>query len=127
MGASPNPRLSLEEGNLSVEEQISSLIREGRIREAKELLESSGDLVPAESKIREILAPARVRKSDKRDVDRTPEFRWLKEHWDEHQGQWVALVGESLVASSDTFKGLLTQLEPLRSGFERKPLIHHLI
>jgi len=127
MDALPKSRPPLEEGNLSAEEQVSSLIREGRIREAKDLLESAGDLVPAESKIREVLAPARVKKSDKRDVDRSPEFRWLKEHWDEHQGQWVALVGENLVASSDTFKGLLAQLEPLRPGFERRPLIHHLI
>ena len=45
--------------------------------------------------------------------------------WDEYQGKWVALVGESLVASSDSLKELLAELDQRK--FERIPLIHHLI
>lgn len=114
-----------EDEGLRVEEQIRSLLLEGRIRAAQDLLTSTGDLVPADSKLREVLAPPRITRSDGRDVDRTPEYNWLNEHWVEHQGEWVALVGDILVASSGTFKELLAQIEPLR--FDRKPLIHHLV
>ena len=75
--------------------------------------------------IREVLSPARVRESDVRDVDRSAEFHWLKTKAAEYQGKWVALVGENLVASTDTLKELLARLAELR--LEQKPLIHHLI
>jgi hypothetical protein len=114
-----------EDEGLSVENQIRSLLLEGRIRDAQDLLASAGDLVPADSKLREVLAPPRVTVVDRRDVDRTPEFNWLNEHWAEHQGMWVALVGDILVASSLSLSELLAQLDPLE--FDRKPLIHHLV
>jgi Family of unknown function (DUF5678) len=113
-----------EDADLQVEEQIRSLLLEGRIRDAQDLLRSAGDSVPVGSKLREVLAPPHIRRSNVRGVDRTPEFDWLNEHWAEHEGKWVALVGDSLVASSGTLKELLAQIEPLK--FDRKPLIHHL-
>jgi hypothetical protein len=58
-------------------------------------------------------------------VDRSSEFHWLRTHGDEYEGKWVALVGESLVESSDTLKELLAKLDQRK--FEREPLIHHLI
>jgi Family of unknown function (DUF5678) len=108
-----------------VEQQIRLLVEEGQIREAQELLKSAGDRVPAGSKMRKILGPSRVRKSAVKGVDRSAEFHWLKTKAQEYPGKWVALVGESLVASSDTLKELLAQLAELR--LDRKPLIHHLI
>ncbi|MFY9826516.1 MAG: hypothetical protein WAM82_34455 [Thermoanaerobaculia bacterium] len=114
-----------EDEGLKVEGKIRSLVEEGQIYEAKKLLETAGELVPAESKIREILSPPRVRRSDERDVDRSPEFRWLKTHGANYEGKWVALVEENLVASSDSLRDLLSKLDLLR--FERQPLIHHLI
>ena len=109
---------------LSPEEQIETLVREGRIAEARDLLKHSGALVPAESQIRKILSPQPARRSKFLDVDRSPEYQWLRAHGDSNRGKWVALVGSCLVARSDTFKELLAQLAPLQ--FERKPLIHHL-
>jgi len=125
MTSVPKPRYSREHEGLSLEEQIGSLLAEGRISEAQNLFNTSGDLLPADSKLREVLSPPRIRLSDYKDVDRTPEFRWINTHADEYQGQWVALVGETLVASSDSLKELLAQLRALRC--ERRPLIHHLI
>jgi len=107
------------------EQQIRSLLEEGQIWEAQELLKSAGDRVPAGSKIREVLSPARVRKSPVKGVDRSAEFHWLKTKAAEYPGKWVALVGEDLVASSDTLKELLARLSELR--LEREPLVHHLI
>ena len=125
MSSAPKPRYDEQDEGLRLEEQLRSLLAEGQIWEAQKLFNASGDLLPADSKLREVLSPPRVKLSDYKDVDRTPEYNWLNTHWDEFQGQWVALVGETLVASSDSLKELLAQLRALRS--ERRPLIHHLI
>ena len=125
MSSAPKARCSGREESLRVEEQIRSLLAEGRILEAKNLFDTEGDRLPVDSKLREVLSPPRIKRSDYKGVDRSPEFRWLNTHADEHQGKWVALVGENLVASSDSLKELLAKLDQLR--FERQPLIHHLI
>lgn len=125
MSSAPKPRYSGEDEGLRLEEQIRSLLAEGQIWEAQKLFNTSGDLLPADSKLREVLSPPRIRRSNVKGVDRSPEFHWLKTHADAHQGEWVALVGEDLVASSDSLKELLAKLDQLR--FEREPLVHHLI
>jgi hypothetical protein len=68
--------------------------------------------------------PPRVKRSPRKDVDRSPEFRWLKEQGSRYLGQWVALSGETLVAHSSTLKELLAKLEG--KEFERTPLIHRI-
>jgi len=124
MSSSPKPRYSGQVESLSLEEQIRSLLVEGRILEAQNLFDTAGDLLPADSKLRQVLSPPRIRKSDRRDVDRSAEFHWLDVNSAKFKGQWVALIGESLVASAGTLAELLSQLDvtPL-SG---EPLIHHL-
>jgi hypothetical protein len=122
---SAHPHLRFREEQPDIERQIRSLLAEGRIWEAQELLESAGDRVPAGSTIRKVLDPPRIQESDLRDVDRSAEFHWLKTKAPEYQGKWVALVGEDLVAATDTLKELLARLAELQ--LERRPLIHHLI
>lgn len=108
-----------------VQEQIRSLLQEGQISDARELLDSVGDRIPADSTLRKVLAPARILgKSSLRDVDRGAEFQWIKTQSEAYQGKWVALVGENLVASSDSLRDLRAQLAKLR--LEQRPLIHHL-
>lgn len=108
-----------------IEQQILSLLAEGQIWEAQELLKSAGDRVPADSKLRKVLGPPRITRSPVKGVDRSAEFHWLKTKAAEYEGKWVALVGENLVASSDTLKELLSRLAELQ--LEQKALIHHLI
>jgi hypothetical protein len=114
------------EDQAGVEQQIRSLLAAGQIWEAQQLLKSAGDDVPMDPKLREVLGPARVLgTSPVRDFDRSAEFRWLRANWEEYQGKWVALLGEDLLASSDTVEELrayLARLDP-----KRRPLIHHLI
>jgi uncharacterized protein DUF5678 len=109
---------------MTTEDKIRALLAEGRISEAKRLLESAGDLVPADSKLREIFAPPKIRRIDERDVDRTGEYRWLKQNARDFQGKWVALAGESLVLSTDTLKELLARLKEIETPV--KPLIHRI-
>jgi len=122
--SAPLHRRSTED-QTDIEQQILDLLAEGQIWEAQELLKSAGDRVPAESKLREVLGPPRIRESPVKGVDRSAEFRWLKSHWEEYEGKWIALVGENLVACTDTLKELLARLAELQ--LEQKPLIHHLI
>jgi hypothetical protein len=125
MGALPH--LRSREDQPEIEQQIRSLLAEGRIWEAQELLKSAGgDQAPVDPKLREVLGPARVLgRSPARDFDRSAEFQWLKTHWEAYEGKWVALVGEDLVASTDTLEELRARLAELR--LKREPLIHHLI
>jgi len=114
-----------QEDQLDIEQQIRSLLAEGQIWEAQELLRSVGDDVPVDPKLREVLGPPRVRESNIRDFDRSAEFHWLKTNWDDYQGKWVALLGEDLLASSDSLQELRARLAELNP--KRRPLIHHLI
>jgi hypothetical protein len=68
--------------------------------------------------------PPRIKRSSRKDVDRSPEFRWLKEQGSRYLGQWVALSGETLVAHSSALKGLLAKLEG--KELNRTPLIHRI-
>lgn len=111
---------------LSLEDEIRALLAEGRIYEATKLLESAGDRASTvDPGLREVLSPPTFRRVDKRDVDRTPEFNWLKANWDAYLGKWVALVGDDLVACSDESEDLFAQLKGRQ--FERRPLVHHIL
>jgi len=103
---------------------LRSLVEEGRILEARKLLDAAGGFIPQGSRIREALAPPRIRKSSEKGFDRSAEFHWLKTKAAPYRGRWVALLGEDLVAHADSLRGLLAQLEEIRPG--RKPLIHRL-
>jgi hypothetical protein len=75
--------------------------------------------------MRELLTPPKVRRVPERDVDRSPEFRWLAEHGPDYRGQWVALVGEELLGSASSIEGLLATLEGWQT-MGRKPLLHRI-
>src|SRR5207244_13482135 len=60
---------------------------------------SEVSLLPGDT-MRELLAPPKVRRVPERDVDRSPEFRWLAEQESDYRGQWVALLGEALLGSA---------------------------
>ena len=94
---------------LSLEDEIRALLAEGRISDAKRLVDGAGDSLPAGSRLREIFYPT-ITKLDVRDVDRTGEYRWLKENGRNFRGKWVAVAGENLVLATDSLKELLARL-----------------
>lgn len=103
---------------------LHSLIEQGRIWEARNLFDIAGNFVPQDSKIREALAPPRVKRSTRNAPKRSAEFRWLDSNGAQFRGKWVALIGDSLVASAASLKELLVQLSELR--LPGKPLVHHI-
>lgn len=69
-----------------------------------------------------ILSPPTSVKKPLRDRDRGREYGWLTRHGAEHRGEWVALIGDELVATARSLKDLLVLLE--RSGRKGDALIH---
>ena len=108
---------------LSLEDEIRALLAEGRISDAKRLVDDAGDSLPAGSRLREIFYPT-ITKLDVRDVDRTGEYRWLKKNGRNFRGKWVAVAGENLVLATDSLKELLARLEDIDTPVQ--PLIHHI-
>jgi hypothetical protein len=123
MGA-PLRQLPSQESPEVVEKQIRSLLMEGRILDAQDLLAAVGPDVPVDPKLRKVLAPAQARKSDMRDVDRSAEFHWFRTQGGRYCGQWVAVLGPDLLASAPTLKELRLRLAGLpKAGIS---LIHRI-
>lgn len=75
-------------------------------------------------RLKRLLAPPRVTVSRARDVDRTREFRWLRDHWQDYRGRWVAVDGDTVLASADSLKELREILKAL--NVTRPPLVHRI-
>ena len=65
-----------------------------------------------------VLAPPKVRsvKSDRPRTSGEREFRWIRAHALQYSGQWVALLGDRLLASGKDLKSVLTELETIEGG-----------
>ena len=72
-----------------------------------------------------VLGPARSPRgsSDELQLDRTPEFDWLRAYARHYQGQWVALAEGRLLAHSKDFREVESALETMTTS--RRPLIHY--
>ena len=75
-------------------------------------------------RLKRLLAPPRVAVSATRDVDRTAEYRWLRDHGHDCRGQWVALGGDRVVAAASSLKELQESLRAL--NLATVPLVHRL-
>ncbi|MBN1461663.1 MAG: hypothetical protein JXA57_19195 [Armatimonadetes bacterium] len=110
----------------SAEREISRLVGEGRVREARESLRRALALFPESAHLRqwqELLAPPRVRRvKEARTPSRQREREWLKLHAHEYRGQWVALAGERLLAAGPTFGEVLAQARA--TGEAARALVH---
>jgi hypothetical protein len=108
-------------------ERIRELVEQDRVGAARLLLAEAlerGDHEEDLSRWREILAPARVRKSHKQpDFDQDAEIQWLSQHGSEYRGQWVALLGGELLAHSQSLEEVVAALEQNRP--QRRPLLHY--
>lgn len=73
----------------------------------------------------QLLGPARARvSSDEPELDRTPEFDWLREYGRHYQGQWVALAEGRLLVHSRDLREVESALETTKPS--RRPLIHYI-
>jgi hypothetical protein len=79
---------------------------------------------PEISRLRRVLAPPAVRKTEKRDIDRRSEYDWIRSNLHAYRGQWVALDGGQLLAAAASLRELREQLKALQPT--RPPLIHRI-
>jgi hypothetical protein len=98
--------------------RIRALVEEERVREARALVKEALLKNPSEPGLQgwsEVLAPAKhLGTRPASDFDRTPEIRWLEEHWEEYRGQWVALLHDQLLAHGtlDEVTAQLNAIDP---------------
>ncbi len=107
--------------------RIRALVEEERIREARLLVKEALLKNPSEPGLQgwsEVLAPAKhLGTRPASDFDRTPEIRWLEEHWQEYRGQWVALLHDELLAHG-TLDEVMAQLDTV--DLEARALLHRI-
>jgi len=100
----------------SYTERIRELVEKDYIGAARKLLAEAleiGDHGEDLSGWQQVLAPAvsRISANKELDFDRTLELNWLKEHWKDYRGEWVALLGGELLAHSSSLAEVRAQLK----------------
>jgi len=107
--------------------RIWKLLEHARLKAARELLAEAlreGSREPELDYLSELLAPPRQSTSPIKDFDRSAEFRWLAEHGEEYIGQWVAMLGDGLLAHAPTLDELLAKLKTVPD--EKRALLHYI-
>ena len=118
---SPAPEAAVQPFVMAVRE----LIETEQISTARHMLDAAPAYVlgdPLVARLRSVLAPPVVKRLQKRDVDRSQEYEWLRAHGREYRGRWVALSGGNLVASALTLQELQQQLRS--THVLHPPLLH---
>jgi hypothetical protein len=71
-----------------------------------------------------LLAPGKVLgySPPEPDSDLQAEIRWLDEHGREYRGQWIAVLGEKMLAHAETLEELRSELSKL--ALKARPLVH---
>jgi|SRR5215467_6893821 len=79
---------------------------------------------PMVVRLRNMLAIPITKTSQKRDIDRTLDYQWIRDHAQDYRGQWVALDNGKLLGAATSLRELLDRVKPLRS--EHRPLLHQI-
>jgi len=74
-----------------------------------------------ESETNYVVPEGRIIRTDAPFIDRTKEFEWLAKHRQEYAGQWIALMGDQLVASGTIAKEVFAKAREL--GYPRAMFI----
>ena len=100
------------------EARIADLFESERVPGARKLIDEALQRYPDDPGLlawRKALAPPEVRLGGARDVDRTTEYRWLDVHGSRYRGQWVAVLGDRLLAHSSDPKEMRAKLDAIRT------------
>ena len=107
--------------------RIRELLAQERLLEARELLKEAlrdeGDN-PELRRFQVVLAPPEVAPVAFTDVDRSDELKWIVSHGKEYRGEWVAVLGNELVAHARSLKALRAALQKLPEN--GTPLVHRI-
>ena len=78
---------------------------------------------PSLRKVRRVLNPPQTSISNRRSANRAADYEWLTRHAHDYRGQWLAVLGGSLVAAEPSLKALRRCLSGL--SLPSAPLLHH--
>ncbi len=117
----PDPR--------SYVERIRELVEQDYVGGARKLLAEALEKGERDEELlswQRVLAPAVsriVKKDEEPKLDPMLDVNWIRQHWDEYRGQWVALVGGELLASSPSLEEVTSHLK--KNPPTRRPLLHY--
>jgi hypothetical protein len=109
------------------ESQIRRLVEEDRVGAARKLVEEALRQSPNDPALlgwKEILAPGRVFGRLPVSLGGTAEQRWFAAQAKQYSGQWVAVLGEELLAHAPTLQELSAKLK--QHAPKNLPVIRHI-
>lgn len=109
-------------------EQVKDLLENGAVDKARKILESQSVAFMSDErllKLSRVIRPGRVVTHDTRGPDRKAEMAWIKSNASDYKGKWVAVLGDSLVASGKDLKSVLASVR--KQQFKTQPLIHRIV
>jgi hypothetical protein len=124
----PSPHLGAAAKNIEIPYRVAlSLMESEQITLARKALAALpvgqlGD--PIIIRLRKMLALPVTKTSAKRDIDRTLDYKWIRDHAQDYRGQWVALEKGELIGAATSLRELLDRVKLLRS--EHRPLLHQI-
>ena len=77
------------------------------------------------TKANRVINPHRIVSRPATAPDRSLEFAWLRKNSGHYQGQWIALLGDELLAASNDFEDVLRVLRSRE--LEDQALVHHVV
>ena len=106
--------------------RIRKLLERADLRGARTLLAEAlnNSSEPELEKLSRLLATPKSRSSPATEFDRSTELRWLAEHGRSYAGEWVAVLGDQLLAHAPTLAELRVQLDEVE---RHAPAILHFI
>jgi hypothetical protein len=116
-----------EDASSEVESRIRKLVEEDRVGGARKLVEEALRQSPNDPVLlswKEILAPGRVFGRMPVSLEGTAEQRWFAAQAKQYSGQWVAVLGEELLAHAPTLQELSAKLK--KRAPKNLPVIHHI-
>jgi hypothetical protein len=124
----PSPSLGVAAKNIEIIYRVAlSLMESEQITLARKALAALpvGQLSdPVVVRLRNMLAVPVTKTSQKRDIDRTLDYQWIRDHAQEYRGQWVAVNNGQLLAAAASLRELLEHVKPLY--LEHRPLLHQI-
>jgi hypothetical protein len=106
-------------------ERVKDLLGYGRLKAARELLESALQQYPTNERLRKLhwaVSPGKVELVDVRYSDRGEEVAWIKENQAKYKGKWVVLLGNRVLGMGDDLKTAMHIAQ--EQQYEGLPLIH---
>lgn len=129
VSVTPATNNDLSDSPAAVAAHARKLLGEGQIQIVRTLVDRALQNYPANNellRLKRVIEPGKVvRHPGLRYSNRQAEFDWIARNRDQYQGQWVALIGDQLIAAEEDAKILLKKLK--QQNPSETPLVHRIV